>query len=71
MREKPGGFICRVFLFTGIVIFEVYKYNSTKMAATKRITKDKVKSELKKAGYKLPHGYAVEKRKQVPKRKKR
>ncbi len=41
------------------------------MATTKKITKQKVQSDLKKAGYKLPHGYAVEKRKQTPKRKKR
>jgi hypothetical protein len=42
------------------------------MATAKRITKQKVQKDLKDAGYKLPHGYAVEKRKKVsPKRKKR
>lgn len=35
-----------------------------------KITKSQIKEELKKKGYKLPHGYDIVKRKRKPKKKK-
>jgi hypothetical protein len=37
---------------------------------TKKITKAKLKQELKNSGYKLPHGYDIKKRKNKPTKKK-
>jgi hypothetical protein len=39
------------------------------MAITKRTTKAKLMSEMKKAGIKMPHGYKIAKRKVTPKKK--